>query len=229
MAKTKPEEPKTALKKNPPNGERPHKEPTVKKLLAMVDDVETVSVPRKHFSLSQVKIMKENRGAEVKYEIVKMESGVATTETSSVSLNGVPHPDLLQAISNLSQYAVQVCGLTKYLDAPEVGQDYAEKALREIIQAYVPTGLCLNGQDAKRKAMITGVWNCFGNYKISLNTPNILLESDQFEFEDELNISVELIEDEVFAYLFKNKRAQLDLFPNKKGEQEEMELEDVEG
>lgn len=229
MAKKKTADKKTALGKNPPYGVRPHKEPTVKKLLAMVDDVMTVQVPRKHFSLSQVKILKDNRGLEVKYQIVKMDSGISTNETSSVSSHGVPHPDLLKAIENLSQYAVQGCGLVKYLNAPEVMQEYGEKALREAIDSYAPTGICINGQDSKRKAMITGVWNCHGNYKISLNTPNILLESDQFEFEDELNISVDEIEDEVFAYLFKNKRSQLELFnasEKKENDNDEVSEED---
>ncbi len=211
MSKKKDETIKTALGEKP-EGERPHKEPTAKKLLAMVDDVETVSIPRKHFSLTKVKMLKDNRGVETTYQRVKQDSGVSSVETSSVISHVVPHPDLIKAIEGLSRFAVHVCGLTKYLDAPEVGQEYSERSIQAITEAYAPTGLCLNGADAKRKAMITGVWNCFGNYKISLNTPNILLESEQFEIEEELMEAVEKIENETFAYLFKNKRSQMDLF-----------------
>lgn len=192
--------------------DKPHKTRTAQEVVEMSEDVETVSVPRKHFTLASIKIMKDNRGVDVTYKSVKMDGGVSSVDTHSVTSCGVPHPELIGAIESLAQYSVQACGLVKYLNSPEISKEYGQKALLETIESFSPTGISISGQDAKKGAIITGVWNCFGNYKISLNTPRIMLDQQQFEFEDELNISVEEIEDEVFAYLFKNKRAQLGLF-----------------
>lgn len=202
-------------KKTPPKKETVKKSPktrTAEEVVRLSEDIETVSIPRKHFTLATIKIMKDNRGVEVSYRSVKMDGGISSVDVHSVSSHGVPHPDLIKSIEKLSPYAVQACGLVKYLKSDEISQEYAEKALSQAIESYAPTGISINGQDAKKKAIITGVWGCFGNYKISMNTPNILIDQNQFEFEDELSISLQEIEDEVFAYLFKNKGAQLDIF-----------------
>lgn len=191
-------------------------------VVKLSEDVETVSVPRKHFTLAAIKIMKDNRGVDVTYKTVKMDSGVSSVDTHSVTSHGVPHSDLINSIEKLAPYSVQACGLVKYLKSDEISSEYAEKALSEAIKSMSPTGISISGQDSKRGGIITGVWNCFANYKISMNTPRIIFDQDQFEFEDELILQVQEIEDEVFSYLFKNKRAQLELFPGKdKGESED--------
>ena len=50
-----------------------------------------------------------------------------------------------------------------------------------------------------------------------MNTPRIVFSSDKLGYEQQVKNQIEMIEREVYKYLFEGKKAQQDLFDNKDG------------
>jgi hypothetical protein len=66
-------------------------------------------------------------------------------------------------------------------------------------------------------------WN---NSKIAINTPNITFSSDKLGIEKEVQGVIAIIEDEAYAYLYENKKAQQDLWNQIEEAEEEVEVEE---
>jgi len=60
--------------------------------------------------------------------------------------------------------------------------------------------------------VLTGLYEVANGQKSAINTPRLKLENETWGFEEELECIIANIETEVYAFLFKGKKAELSLF-----------------
>lgn len=69
-----------------------------------------------------------------------------------------------------------------------------------------------SGQDDNVGVVLTGLFTVSNNQNTAINSPRLKFNTETFGFEEELEAIVADIENEVYAFLFKGKKAQLELF-----------------
>ena len=72
--------------------------------------------------------------------------------------------------------------------------------------------MSFSGQDDNVGVVLTGLFTVSNNQKTAINSPRLKFNTETFGFEEELEEIVANIETEVYAFLFKGKKAQLELF-----------------
>ena len=90
----------------------------------------------------------------------------------------------------------------------ELSRDFADEMLKNI-EVW---GVSFSGQDDNVGVVLTGLFTVFNNQKTAINSPRLKFNTETFGFEEELEAIVSDIENEVYAFLFKGKKAQLELF-----------------
>ena len=70
----------------------------------------------------------------------------------------------------------------------------------------------MSGQDDNVGVVLTGLFTVSNNQKTAINSPRLKYNTETFGFEEELENIVCNIEEEVYSFLFKGKKAQLELF-----------------
>ena len=73
-------------------------------------------------------------------------------------------------------------------------------------------GVSFSGQNDNVGVVLTGSFTVSNNQKTAINSPRLEFNTKTFGFEKELEEIAADIETEVYAFLFKNKKAQLELF-----------------
>ena len=140
---------------------------------------------RKNFQLIKAKIV---RGSlEVAYKKTINEGGEVYTSKASEECTREFHPDLLSAFKACDECFNDAFGVKERIST---------------------VGISLSGTGV----VLTGLYRVANDQCVAVNTPRIRTDSDSFGFEDELRDLVQTIEDEVFAYLYEGKQAQLQLF-----------------
>jgi hypothetical protein len=107
--------------------------------------------------------------------------------------NKLPHPDLTSLLTQIIPMAKRVL---------MYGED----------QSVQVTGLSITGFEETKAVVITTLVMAPAGVLMGIPTHKIELSGDVYAFEEELSGITDKIEKEVFEYLFKGKKAQLELF-----------------
>lgn len=179
-----------------------------------------MSIPsEKAFALSKVKTLK-NGGLDVHYEVTETIGNESYTNKYHVESAKDIHPDLRDCFNRLRPIMGRIFNITSFLSMVgtsdfkaterqnELSRDFADEMLKNI----KVRGLSFSGQDDNVGVVLTGLFAVLDDQKTAINSPRIKFNTKIFGFEKELEEIAADIETEVYAFLFKGKKAQLELF-----------------
>lgn len=174
---------------------------------------------KKNFTLSKVKIVKDG-GLDVHYDAAEAAGNEVYIDNVHRTSAKDIHPDLKQLFKDLSPIVARVFGLTSFLSMVEIKEFKATASQKEtarqlgdeLINKVEVRGISLSGKDANYGVVITAVLEVLNGQKTAINTPIIKFAKVTHGFEEELEEIVDKIKDEVYLFLFKGKKAQLELF-----------------
>ena len=173
----------------------------------------------KAFALSKVKTLK-NGGLDVHYEVTETIGDESYTNKYHVESAKDIHPDLRDCFNRLRPIMGRIFNITSFLsmvETPdfkatekqnELSRDFADEMLKNI----KVRGVSFSGQNDNVGVVLTGSFTVLDNQKTAINSPRLKFNTKVFGFEKELEEIAADIETEVYAFLFKNKKAQLELF-----------------
>lgn len=177
-------------------------------------------IPTKEkFSLSKVKLLKDG-GLDVHYEVTEVVGNESYTNKYHVESAKDIHPDLRDCFDRLRPIMGRIFNITSFLsmvETPdfkatkkqsELSRDFADEMLKNI----EVRGVSFSGQDDNVGVVLTGLFTVSNNQKTAINSPRLKFKAETFGFEEELEEIAADIENEVYAFLFKGKKAQLELF-----------------
>ena len=173
----------------------------------------------KAFSLSKVKVI-NGGGLDVHFEVEEACGAEVYRENYHLSSGKEIHPDLQHLFDSLKPIMARVYHLSFFrslLETPDFKatkkqQELAEEAFKEVTAKLNVTGISLSGKDANVGVVLTGTFTADSNQKMAINSHRMKFSDTRYGFEEELEDIIGQIETEVYAFLFKNKRAQLELF-----------------
>lgn len=171
------------------------------------------------FALSKVKII-PGGGLDVHFEVEESCGAEVYRETYHLSSSKEIHPDLKKLFDQLKPIMARVYHLSFFrslmetLDfkATKKQRELAEEAFKEVLGKLNVTGISLSGKDENVGVVLTGTFTADSNQKMAINSHRMKFSDTRYGFEEEMEEIIGNIENEVYAFLFKNKRAQLELF-----------------
>lgn len=173
----------------------------------------------KAFALSKVKTLKGG-GLDVHYEVTETIGDESYTNKYHVESAKDIHPDLRDCFNRLRPIMGRIFNITSFLsivETPdfkatqkqnELSRDFADEMLKNI----KVRGVSFSGQNDNVGVVLTGSFTVSNDQKTAINSPRLKFNTKVFGFEKELEEIAADIETEVYAFLFKNKKAQLELF-----------------
>lgn len=173
----------------------------------------------KAFALSKVKTLKGG-GLDVHYEVTETIGDESYTNKYHVESAKDIHPDLRDCFNRLRPIMGRIFNITSFLsivETPdfkatqkqnELSRDFADEMLKNI----KVRGVSFSGQNDNVGVVLTGSFTVLDNQKTAINSPRLKFNTKVFGFEKELEEIAADIETEVYAFLFKGKKAQLELF-----------------
>lgn len=173
----------------------------------------------KSFALSKVKTLKDG-GLDVHYEVTETIGNESYTNKYHVESAKDIHPDLRECFDRLRPIMGRIFNITSFLsmfgtddfkankNQKEVARNFADEMLKNI----EVRGVSYSGQDDNVGVVLTGLFTVSNDQKTAINSPRLKFNTETFGFEEELEAIVADIENEVYAFLFKGKKAQLELF-----------------
>lgn len=173
----------------------------------------------KAFALSKVKTLKGG-GLDVHYEVTETIGDESYTNKYHVESAKDIHPDLRDCFNRLRPIMGRIFNITSFLsivETPdfkatqkqnELSRDFADEMLKNI----KVRGVSFSGQNDNVGVVLTGSFTVLDNQKTAINSPRLKFNTKVFGFEKELEEITADIETEVYAFLFKGKKAQLELF-----------------
>lgn len=185
------------------------------------------------FALNKVKMIPEG-GLDVHFEVEEVCGSEVYNENYHIESSKEVHPDLQQLFDRLKPILARVYHLSFFrslMDTPDFKatkkqRDLAEEAFKEVIAKLNVTGVSLSGKDDNVGVVLTGTFTADSNQKMAINSHRIKFKDERYGFEEELEEIIGQIESEVYQFLFKNKKAQLELFPED-GDNDEQENPDL--
>ena len=177
-------------------------------------------IPTKEkFSLSKVKLLKDG-GLDVHYEVTEVVGNESYTNKYHVLSAKDIHPDLRDCFDRLRPIMGRIFNITSFLSMVETSDFKATKKQSELSRDFADEmlknievrGVSFSGQDDNVGVVLTGLFTVSNNQKTAINSPRLKFNTETFGFEEELEAIVADIENEVYAFLFKGKKAQLKLF-----------------
>ena len=181
-------------------------------LVKMVD-----GEPSESFKLEKVKLGKHG-GIDIHYTLSKYEDeGISTTKyhiESSVDI----HPDFREVFESLKGIAIRALNIDGFLnivqsDKFNANDDQiaiASECYYNIEDSISVTGVSMTGEGENRCAIISLKYE--GEQDVAFNTPKLVVQKDAHGFEIDLEQDVISLTKEAYAFLFENKKAQLELF-----------------
>lgn len=171
------------------------------------------------FSLSKVKLLKDG-GLDVHYEVTEVVDNESYINKYHVLSAKDIHPDLRNLFNDLRPIMGRIFNITSFKTLMETPDFKATKKQTEIAESFAKEclnnievrGVSLSGQDDNVGVVLTGLFTVSNNQKTAINTPRLKYNAETFGFEERLETIVQGIEEEVYAFLFKGKKAQLELF-----------------
>ena len=173
----------------------------------------------KAFALSKVKLIKDG-GLDVHYEVTETVGNESYTNKYHVESAKDIHPDLRDCFDRLRPIMGRIFNITSFLSMVETSDFKATKKQSELSRDFADEmlknievrGVSFSGQDDNVGVVLTGLFTVSNNQKTAINSPRLKFNIETFGFEEELEEIVADIENEVYAFLFKGKKAQLELF-----------------
>lgn len=173
----------------------------------------------KSFALSKVKLIKDG-GLDVHYEVTETVGNESYTNKYHVESAKDIHPDLRACFERLRPIMGRIFNITSFLSFMETPETKATKAQKDAAREYADEmlrnievrGVSFSGQDDNVGVVLTGLFTVSNNQKTAINSPRFKFNTETFGFEEELEEIAGDIEREVYAFLFKGKKAQLELF-----------------
>jgi hypothetical protein len=173
----------------------------------------------KSFALSKVKLIKDG-GLDVHYEVTETVGNESYTNKYHVESAKDIHPDLRACFERLRPIMGRIFNITSFLSFMETPETKATKAQKDAAREYADEmlrnievrGVSFSGQDDNVGVVLTGLFAVSNNQKTAINSPRLKFNTETFGFEEELEEIAGDIEREVYAFLFKGKKAQLELF-----------------
>lgn len=176
-----------------------------------------------NFRLGKAKVSLEQIYCEYTEKVTN--GGIDTVLEHTIKAKQQPHPDMLEEFAKLKDCILDVYHLDagynlglKYLKKGDQKLK-AETGLAELKEKLTITGISLSGSDDDASVIITAKMESKTGKVIALNSPLINLSNDQLGYELALEEIIDDIKREIHAYLFGNKRAQLNMFQD--GDDEE--------
>lgn len=171
------------------------------------------------FALSKVKLLKDG-GLDVHYEVTEVVGSESYTNKYHVESAKDIHPDLRVLFDSLRPILGRIFWVTSFIKMIESDEFKSNKNQKEVANSFADMmlknievrGISLSGKDDNVGVVLTGLLTVANNQKTAINSPRIKFNTESFGFEEELENIVSDIEREVYAFLFKNKKAQLELF-----------------
>ncbi len=170
----------------------------------------------------KLKMAKSKDKASLDFEGIAMLT--ADNESYEIPYKGpqpiVPHPDLLSLFDKLIIRLGSFYGYTLFeslvngsnFSASAAQKKYAKQFTEEMISKISVNGISFSGKE-RDKVVIMGTYE--GN---AINTKPLHFGNQ--EYGEELQEICDKIEEEVYEYVFMNKKAQLDMFPEDEEEGE---------
>ena len=173
----------------------------------------------KAFRLSKVKTLKDG-GLDVHYEVTETIGSESYTNKYHIESAKDIHPDLRNLFEQLRPIMGRIFNVTSFLtlmDTDEMKANQRQKAVatefaREMLDNIEVRGISLSGSDDNVGVVLSGTFTVSNNQKTAINSPRLKFSTETFGFEEELENIIADIETEVYAFLFKGKKAQLELF-----------------
>jgi len=167
------------------------------------------------FTLKKAKIGETS--VQCEFEENRVIDGKAHLIAHTISCSYIPHPDLIRLRDTLREYLVKAYHLgsgyevaIKYLKGEQ--KKIAEDGMIDLYDKVEITGISIGGDEQLRGVVISGKILSFNKSKCAMNTPRIVFSSEKLGYELDVEGQIELIEREVYKYLFEGKKAQQDLF-----------------
>lgn len=176
-----------------------------------------------NFRLTKAKVSLEQIYCEFTENVTN--GGIDTVIDHTIKAKQQPHPDMLEEFAKLKDCILDVYHLDagfnlglKYLKKGEQ-KIKAEAGLAELKDKLTITGILLSGTEDDASVVITAKMESKTGKVIALNSPLINLSNEQLGYELALEEIIDDIKREVHAYLFGNKRAQLNMFQDNEDEE----------
>lgn len=171
------------------------------------------------FALSKVKLLKDG-GLDIHYELTETVGNESYINKYHVESGKDIHPDLRACFDKLRPIMGRIFNITSFLSfmetpetkATKAQKDAARKFADEMLHKIEVRGVSFSGQDDNVGVVLTGLFTVSNNQKTAINSPRLKFDTVTFGFEEELEEIAGDIEREVYAFLFKGKKAQLELF-----------------
>ncbi len=175
---------------------------------------------RDGFTLIKVKLIK---GGEIEIHYKSEESDNDTSiylEDSTSKLTKVPHPDLTSKLAAAIPYLAKVWSQTvfqttvneKDFQATKPQKELAKKAVHALIEQITVTGIALSGKNDNKGVIITGTKKADSGMVMAMNSHRIKFGTSSWGFETELEDLCDIIEEEVYLYLYDGKASQQEMF-----------------
>lgn len=178
------------------------------------------------FALQKVK-RNPNGGLYVEFQVEERDGNEIRWDDMKKGSSKIQHSDFNNVLDRMTSHVARCLNFSWIKTVMEssslkTAEAKAFDQLEKIIEAglkaaesnIVVNGITISGSDKKKQVIIMSTLTTGNKKKVAINTPLILLEADIFGFEQELVDDVDELVEETFAYLFKNKKAQLDIFDN---------------
>lgn len=173
----------------------------------------------KAFALSKVKTISDG-GLDVHFEVEEVCGAEIYRENYHVCSTKEIHPDLQKLFDKLKPIMARVYHLSFFrslLETPDFKAtkeqcELAESAFSEVLKKLNVTGISLSGKDDNVGVVLTGTFTADSNQKMAINSHRMKFKDSRYGFEEEMEEIIGEIESEVYAFLFKNKKAQLEIF-----------------
>ena len=178
---------------------------------------------QKEFTLNQVKF-ENNGGISAEFQFEAQGDNGKTLIDSSIKCEDLPHPHLTKLIDHFKKPIIMCANgfvgsnavlknkLILEKGIKDSAIDSFKKDIEDILSDHVRIhGVHLYHRDSGTTIKVTGGFDSELGYA-AINTPEIRFDEVRFGFEDEIREAVEKLISEVFKYIVKGKRAQLDAF-----------------
>lgn len=148
---------------------------------------------RKQFRLTKFRL-RENKGVEAWWEQEIGDGGTTTFEENHRKRSIVRHADLDEAADKLKEHILNVFEISASMESK-----------------ITILGATLSGKDEKAQILITAKMDVIDGRPVALNTPNILFTDPSYDKSNDLKKIAKELENEIFAYFFKEKLGQATL------------------
>ena len=170
------------------------------------------------FTLNKVKVI-PGGGLDVTFEVEETCGAEIYRENYHLSSTKEIHPDLKKLFDQLKPIMARVYHLSFFrslMDTPEFKatknqRELAENAFTEVLANLNVTGVSLSGKDENVGVVLTGTFTADSNQEMAINSHRMKFKDERYGFEEEMERIIGEIEIEVYLFLFKGKKAQLEI------------------